>query len=192
MKESFKQWEDICPMGRNLYRLLIMQETYHPQRPENPLDKNTTTKASSKGQLRRAPVGFGQLSHATSHSYMNLAENVQYLSGWNLSPTKIVDELKAYLLAEQQAQEWDVLNQKEWEDMENLIAEDPIVVGEKKRDTTGQDDGRSYLTSTASKDRASTSPIPSSPVPQKAEKGTSGWTKLKSRPDDLTKKVIPE
>jgi hypothetical protein len=180
MKDSFKQWEDICPMGRSLHRLLISQETYFHQRPQNPLDKDVTARSSTKMPLRQTPVGFGQLSHATSHSYMNIAENAQYLSGWSISPTKIVDELKA--------QEWDVLNQKEWEDMENLIAEDPIMVGEKRRATAGTSDGRSFLTSTTTNGKITAD---MSEGEQSARKrGTSGWTKLKSRPDDV-KRVIP-
>jgi hypothetical protein len=189
MKDSFKQWEDICPMGRSLHRLLISQETYFHQRPQNPLDKDVTARSSTKMPLRQTPVGFGQLSHATSHSYMNIAENAQYLSGWSISPTKIVDELKAFLLAELQAQEWDVLNQKEWEDMENLIAEDPIMVGEKRRDTTGTSDGRSFLTSTTTNGK--TTGDVSEGEQSARKRGTNGWTKLKSRPDDVAKRVIP-
>ncbi len=186
MKESFKRWEDVCPMGRNLHRLLIAQESYLPLRLENPLDKDITTPKASKLVLRKTPVGFGQLSHATCHSFMNIAENAQYLSGWSLSSTKIVDELKAYLLAEQQAQEWDVLNQKEWEDMENLIAEDPIVVGEKRQAKTGVSDGRNYLASTTTNTKSS--PASKSEVgdgePGERKKGASGWMKLKSRAED--------
>jgi hypothetical protein len=189
MKDSFKQWEDICPMGRSLHRLLVSQETYFHQCPQNPLDKDVTARSSTKMPLRQTPVGFGQLSHATSHSYMNIAENAQYLSGWSISPTKIVDELKAFLLAELQAQEWDVLNQKEWEDMENLIAEDPIMVGEKRRDTTGTSDGRSFLTSTTTNGK--TTADVSEGEQSARKRGTSGWTKLKSRPDDVAKRVIP-
>ena len=102
-------------------------------------------------------MGFGQLSHATSHSFLGIAENTDYMSGWRLSPTKIGDELKAFLLAEQQAQEWDVLNQKEWEDMESQITEDPVLVGDKRRKDGGVDDGR---------------------------KGISGFVKLRSRPEE--------
>lgn len=184
MKDGFKQWEDVGPMGRNLYRLLILQETYIPRRPENPLDKDMSAVKSSASPLRRGRVGFGQLSHATSHSYLNMAENVQYLSGWSLTPTKILDELKAFLLAEQQAQEWDVLNQKEWEDMENVIAEDPIMVGDKRRNA-GLDDGRSFVTATTAngtlKDNMSEGGHP------ERKKGTSGWTKVKSRNEDVVK-----
>jgi hypothetical protein len=129
MKDNFKSWEDVGSMGRNLYRLLILQETYAPRRPENPLDKDmSTVRSSSNMPLRTTPVGFGQLSHATSHSFMSMAENAQYLSGWTLTPTKILDELKAFLLAEQQAQEWDVLSEKEWGDMENVIATQALMM----------------------------------------------------------------
>jgi hypothetical protein len=125
---------------------------------------------------------------------MNTAENAQYLSGWSLSPTKIVDELKAYLLAEQQAQEWDVLNQKEWEDMENLIAEDPIIVGEKRRDAASIGDGRSFLTSTTRNGRDIPSQMADVSEGEQSERkrGTSGWTKLKSRPEDVAKRIISE
>ncbi|KAH7379318.1 UV radiation resistance protein and autophagy-related subunit 14-domain-containing protein [Phaeosphaeria sp. MPI-PUGE-AT-0046c] len=193
MKDSFKKWDDICPIGRNLHRLLISQETYSRQRPENPLDKGMATKLS-KTTIRKTAVSFGQLSHATSHSYMNIAENAQYLTGWSISPTKIVDELKAFLLAEQQAQEWDVLNQKEWEDMENLVAEDPIIVGDKRHNNAGASHGRSLLTSTASTGKTTLSQKVDVSEGEQGErkKSSSGWTKLKSRPEDATKKTIPE
>ncbi|EMD66928.1 hypothetical protein GGP41_005441 [Bipolaris sorokiniana] len=186
MKDSFKQWEDTCSMGRNLYRLLIVQESYNAQRLENAFDKDITTSKSSRFIFRKTPVGFGQLSHATSHSYLGMAENANYISGWGLSPTKVVDELKAFLLAEQQAQEWDVLNQKEWEDMENLIAEDPVVVGEKRRGNTGLDDGRSYLTSNMANGKSLGLRKGDASEGEQAmrKKGVSGYVKLKSRPGD--------
>jgi hypothetical protein len=190
MKESFKQWEDTCPMGQSLHRLLISQETYFHQRPENPLDKDMSPKTS----LRKTPVGFGQLSHATSHSNVTVAENAQYLSGWGLSPTKIVDELKAFLLAEQQAQEWDLLSHNELEDMDNLITEDPIVVGEKRRENPGVGDGRSFLTSITTNGKTSSPQKVDGSEGEQADRrrGTSGWTKLKSRPDDVATRTIPE
>ncbi|KAF1839903.1 uncharacterized protein K460DRAFT_390134 [Cucurbitaria berberidis CBS 394.84] len=187
MKDSFQHWEDVCPVGRNLHRLLVAQETHVVQRLENPLDKDMVPARSSKAALRKTPVGFGQLSHATSHSFVNLAENAQYLSGWSLSCTKIVDELKAFLLAEQQAQEWDVVNQKEWEDMENLIAEAPVLVGEKRRGHAGlAADGRNYLGLAATKGKTSTSQkaVESEGEQGEQKKGTSGWMKLKSRPEE--------
>lgn len=184
MKDNFNRWDDVCPLGRNLYRLLITQETYFPQRLENPLDKDLTT-GSAGAAHRQTPVCFGQLSHATSHSFLNTAENAHYLSGWGLTPTKIVDELKAFLLAEQQAQEWDVVNQREWEDMEKLIAEDPVLVGEKRRGHVPLDDGRSFLTSAMLNGTSSVSPNFDASEAEQSERkrGASGWMKLKSRPE---------
>lgn len=185
MKESFKQWEDVCPIGRNLFRLLISQETYVSPRAENPLDKDISISKSSRSTFRRAPVGFGHLSHATSHSFLNMAENAQYISGWSVSPTKILDELKAYLLAEQQAQEWDVVNQKEWEDMESISAEDPIMVGDNRRGNTGVDDGRKRLTAATANSKLSlTSKVDSEAEQNKGKKGERGYVKLKSRPEE--------
>lgn len=188
LKDEFNKWEDVCSMGRNLFRLLIAQETRAPARPENPLDKDIAlSKNNSKAIPTRSRAGFGELSHATSHSFINAAENVLYLSGWKLSPTKVTDELKAYLLAEQQAQEWDVLSQKEWEEMENIIAEDPVLVGEKRRERTGLDDGRSFLTSTTLAGNKSMTPTDGGSEGGKTDdrkRGTSGWTKLKSRSDE--------
>ena len=184
MKESFKDWDDVGPMGRNLYRLLILQETYVARRPENPLDKDINTSKSSASPLRRTPVGLGQLSHATSHSALTIAENAQYLSGWSLTPTKILDELKAYLLAEQQAQEWDVLNQKEWEDMENTVEEAPVMVGDKRRNA-GLDDGRSVVTSSTA-NGSKRGDVSDGGIPER-KKGTSGWTKVKSRSEDVSR-----
>ncbi|KAL6712077.1 hypothetical protein ACN47E_003120 [Coniothyrium glycines] len=188
MKETFKRWEDICPIGRNLYRLLIAQESYIPQRLENPLDKDISISKSSRSTIQRAPVGFGHLSHATSHSYLNMADNAQYLSGWAISPTKIVDELKSFLLAEQQAQEWDMLNRKEWEDMENLIAEDPVLVGEKRRGNGSIEDARRrpILASVNGKLSPSSKVDPSEDDQSERKKGSSGYVKLKSRPEDTS------
>lgn len=179
-------------MGRNLYRLLISQETRTSPKSENPLDKDIVpSKSNSKIPAMRGPAGFGELSHATSHSFLNTAENVQYLSGWKLTPTKVKDELKAYLLVEQQAQEWDMVNQKEWEDMEQLIAEDPVVVGEKRKDTLIQEDGRSYLTSSTTNKTTSSQAGHVSEGEEK-KRGSSGWTKVKSRTGDSGLKTIKD
>jgi hypothetical protein len=69
--------------------------------------------------------------------------------------------------------------------MENLIAEVPIVVGD-RRGKEGLNDGRSYITTTtangAQKDDMSEGGLP------ERKKGTSGWTKVKSRSEDVLKK----
>lgn len=178
LKEDFETWEDVSPMGRNLYRLLITQETHAPAKPENPLDKELTP----KGRLApvRTSVGFGEVSHATSHSNLSAAENEQFLSGWRLTPTKITDELKSFLLAEQQAQEWDMVSQKEWEDMEDLVAQSPVMVGMKQQTQA------STKASTSVDDKAAVTAddLSDGTRIEERRRGVSGWTKLKSRNDE--------
>jgi hypothetical protein len=125
-------------------------------------------------------VGFGEVSHATAHSFLNAAENEQFLSGWRVTPTKITDELRSFLLAEQQAQEWDMVSQKEWEDMEDMIAQSPVMVGMKQQDPANGN------ASTIAGDKAPSQPVdrPESSGTEERKRGVSGWTKLKSRNDE--------
>ncbi|PVI03736.1 hypothetical protein DM02DRAFT_726323 [Periconia macrospinosa] len=188
MKDQFKEWGDVCSIGQNLHRLLVLQETKFPQRPENPLDKDIApVKTNSRIPIKRNPVGFGELSHATSHSFLSNAENTQYLGGWGLAPIKITDELKKYLYTEQQNLEWDRLETKEWEGMDNLITDDPVLVGEKRRDRMALDDGRSIMTNTTATTNKSRSRH--SDVGEDRARGVNGWTRVKSRSSDDKAKI---
>ncbi|CAI6332167.1 unnamed protein product [Periconia digitata] len=187
MKNQFTEWGHVCAVGQNLHRLLVLQETKFPQRPENPLDKDIApAKTGSRVPIRRNPVGFGEVSHATSHSFLNSAENAQYLGGWGLTPIKIADELKKYLFTEQQNLEWDRLETKEWEGMDNVITDDPVVVGEKRRDRAGLDDGRSLVSSTRTTTMGSGKSRHSEAGDDRT-RGVNGWTRVKSRSDDKAK-----
>jgi len=187
MKDQLNAWEDICPIGQNLYRLLIAQESRLSQRPENPLDKDIVQSKTST-IVRKTPVGLGELAHTTCHSFLSSAENAQYLAGWSLTPLRISDELKRYLYAEEQAREWDELDPKEWEDMENVIADDPVLVGEKQRDKAGPDDGRSYLIAT----RRGSEKGNTEDGGEERKRGVSGWTRVKSRSEDAVRKGVGE
>ncbi|KAF2751008.1 hypothetical protein M011DRAFT_464798 [Sporormia fimetaria CBS 119925] len=177
LKEQFDTWEEVSPMGRHLYRLLITQESNTPVRLENPLDKDTSPSGGPKGAETRDSARLGEISHATAHSFLGVAANAQYMGGLTLNPTKLTDDFKAFLLSEQQAQEWDVLSDKEWEDMEKLVAGNPLEAGMSVSDVetgkrpTKTGDG----TSPAGDDESSTST---------RKKGTSGWTKIKSRAEE--------
>ncbi|KAF2201754.1 hypothetical protein GQ43DRAFT_393486 [Delitschia confertaspora ATCC 74209] len=189
LNSDFEGWEDVCNMGRNLYRLLVAQGPRTLPKSQNPLDNDIAPK-TTHASVPRGPVGFGQLSHATSHSFIETAENQAYLSGWKLSPTKIFDELKAFLLSEQQGAEWEVLDEKEWDDMENIIADEPVVVGGKKR-VGPLDDGRSMvaLVSEFARMRRSSANEREGTDSEREKgknrsKGVSGWMKLKSRNEE--------
>jgi hypothetical protein len=126
-------------------------------------------------------VGFGEVSHVTSHAFLNAAKNEQFLSNWRLTPTKITDELRSFLLAEQAAAEWDVVSQKEWEDMEDMISQSPVMVGMKKQDQAG---GSPSTRSESKATSFQTDKARESGRGDEKKSGTSGWTKLKSRNEE--------
>ncbi|KAI9765000.1 MAG: hypothetical protein M1840_007922 [Geoglossum simile] len=164
-------WEDVCPLGRNLWLLLAAPI---PSPRPSPAEPTSTT--SSKSQLPLPlPVTLGQYSHGTAHSFLNSASAAEYMRNWKLlhGHMKIVDRVKSALLGEMAGAEWEVLDEREWVG-ESGVTEtaDPRAMGEEggkrvvakgeDRETVGGD-GVSETSSTRTKP------------------GTSGWTKLKSR-----------
>jgi hypothetical protein len=194
MQDEFNAWEDVCSMGRNLFRLLIEQDHRPSLSREDAQQHDATTSnpRSETGTPMGAPkqtVHFGEFSHGTAHSFLGSAENAAYLRGWKLTPPKIVDSLKAMLLADQQVQGWEMLDQKEWHGMDDLIAEEPIVIGPKRRGTGLTDDTRSVLsvaTSVAATAATAAGEAEYAGNQGKA-RGVNGWTKLKSRTSEGAK-----
>ncbi|KAF2806883.1 uncharacterized protein BDZ99DRAFT_500922 [Mytilinidion resinicola] len=192
MQDEFNDWEDVCSMGKNLFRLLL-EQGHRPETTRNDSLREPTSGAgrSQTGtptQPSKASVKFGEFSHGTSHSFLGAAENAGYLRGWKLTPPKIVDSLKAMLLADQQVQGWEVLDQKEWHGMDDVIAEEPILVGPKRRNTGLTDDTRSVMSvATSAAATAATAAVETEGAGQGKARGVNGWTKLKSRTSEGSK-----
>ena len=105
------------------------------------------------------------------------------MQGWRLpSPAKVIEKVKALLLSERTGAEWEILEGNEWEEESphpveaapkevQAEEEEEAVFVKGKRREGGFDEGRSVM----------------SAVPGFQEqiggrgKGTSGWTKVKSR-----------
>lgn len=173
MKDEVVTWEDACNVGKNLHRLLKSRATRNPQRPENPLDKDIPQSRSSS-YATKLPLGLGELAHSTSHSFALDGENVQRLGDWSVTPWKLKSRLKSYLYAEEQTKDWDNLDPKEWADMENAIKDDPVMVGKRQ----GEGDKKSYISNFPSiADHAAAE-----------ERKTNGWTRVKSRNEEMVKK----
>ena len=96
------------------------------------------------------------------------------------------------MLAEQQGQEWEVLDQKEWDDMENVIAEEPVVVGGKKRAGPVNDTTSILFAVSEGATRGGGSVAEGAGAESEREKvmrresgrGVNGWMKLKSRSEE--------
>lgn len=87
---------------------------------------------------------------------------------WKLpASARIADKLKANLLGEMASAEWELLEEKEWED-ENAESHLPSLMQEPQAST---------LTPLKPQDNASSTPG----ADDRRPRGTSGWTKLNSR-----------
>lgn len=170
-------WEDVCAMGRNLWQLLLGPP---PDARKQLISKNkfdTHESPEIKDDTQKPLSMLGHFSHGTAHSFLSAAKGLEYMSGWRLhSPLKVIDRVKAMLQNERDGAEWQLLEENEWEEAEgqNGITD---VMGEELKEAVlearpqGTDTEGDHAGKTAQGEEEGDGRI----------KGTSGWTKLKSR-----------
>jgi hypothetical protein len=124
---------------------------------------------------------LGHFSHGTSHSFLCAVDGTEFMRTWKLpTPVKIFDRLKSVLLGEMASAEWELL-EKDWddaaEDQPHPTIQEPRV-GQSNNNTglSGETDIKSHPESMTT----TTEHINAPAEPDRA-KGTSGWTKVKSR-----------
>lgn len=98
---------------------------------------------------------------------------------WRLQdPVKVVDRVKQLLQNDRTGAGWEILEGKEWEG-EMMEPEHTDPVANVDASTVVVDGGT--VQGDGDQDQKSTSTAPSAELSQDKSKGTSGWTKLKSR-----------
>ncbi|KAK4695048.1 hypothetical protein P7C71_g2626, partial [Lecanoromycetidae sp. Uapishka_2] len=178
-------WEDVCAMGKNLWQLLLAP----PPRP--PISRELSSKSSPvKPPLSRRSTGttrvaatantkdgppLGHFSHGTAYGYLASAAGADYMRDWRLqSAVKVIEKVKAMLLAERTGAEWELLEGNEWEEEEAEAEQKRIaeVIGKPEIEQTGilvkPENTENDI------DRASG-------AEREEGKEASGWMKVKSR-----------
>ncbi|CRG92209.1 hypothetical protein PISL3812_09265 [Talaromyces islandicus] len=117
-------WETFSNMGKSLWQLLVSPPAQTPNsiRTVSGHDLQSKLKIdrnSPKTIIQRTksfPI-FGHYSHGTSHSFLGAAEGMEFVKSWKLlTPTKLADKLKAALQGEMANAEWELLDEKEWDE----------------------------------------------------------------------------
>ena len=166
-------------MGKNLWQLLVAG----PTAPRSPISRNVSVQdrvASSPTRKAQSPATMGHYSHGTAHSLLAAAGGMEYMRGWRLqSPVKVIEKVKAVLLSERTGAEWEILEGNEWE--EEIPPADEAAAQEAKAEeeavlVQGDKEGRVD----EEKSDKNNAIGPGGEADEKA-KGTSGWTKVKSR-----------
>ena len=179
-------WEDVCNMGRNLWNLLISP----PQSPALMRVLSTRDVQGRQKSGKESPIPalakaksvpkLGQFSHASAHSFLGASDGQEFLRGWKLSKFNMIsDPLRAALIGEMNNAEWELLEEPEWDDGgEHFDGDEAVFIRTRAMDGHDYDDARSVMTATI---RPSESAQQTEDLGPARAKGTSGWTKLKSR-----------
>ncbi|KAI1451978.1 UV radiation resistance protein and autophagy-related subunit 14-domain-containing protein [Annulohypoxylon moriforme] len=222
--DNSNQLEDFSQIGRNLYNLLINSSLQrNPQQiADAPPSQSTSHSNANSGsggngsgngdgdgnsstaaELGKAGPRMGLYSHGTAHTYLGSAAGNELTRGFKMpNVMKMADRLRARLLRETPAPEWELLEDDAWTPDDAL--DDGVLVGGAPagRGQLGVPGHRfgieSYMSVNTVKSGSSGDHNPSPRVPHGAgpagrdrekggereggrERGTSGWTKVKLR-----------
>ena len=165
-------WEDVCAMGRNLWQLLLGAAPL-VRKQLSALDLPTSAVIRNEEPAQQSSQHtLGGFSHNTAHSFLPALEGVKHMNDWRLqSPIKLIERVKAMLLSERDGAEWQILEENEWEG-DNVM---------KEPDSTGRIGDETVLIEGLPEDGMQKDDAAKSEEDPERAKGTSGWTKLKSR-----------
>jgi hypothetical protein len=177
-------WEDACNIGKSMWQLLVAPpaQTSNLMRAFAGRDtqaRTNPTKDTPQTTIQRTksfPM-LGHYSHGTAHSFLGASEGTEFIRSWKLpTPTKIADKLKSSLLGEMASAEWELLEEKEWDDGA-AEPHQPAVSAKHHESNTSN----SSTVQADSSVLTSKSLSPNAVDEARRPKGTSGWTKLNSR-----------
>ncbi|KAI9648244.1 hypothetical protein NHQ30_002876 [Ciborinia camelliae] len=134
-------FEDICNIGKNLWKLLIGDKPHlqptprsaslSPSPPKN-IDPNSYIEGEDKKNSKIERPLLGWASHGSAYSFLGSAEGAEFIRSFKLPrPNQLADKLKNKLMSEVANAEWEVLNQDAWA-VEDEMGGDGVVVGARK------------------------------------------------------------
>ncbi|KAL2199846.1 UV radiation resistance protein and autophagy-related subunit 14-domain-containing protein [Corynascus similis CBS 632.67] len=173
-------YEDVCNIGQNLWRLLIGDQLH--RRSVQPTFRSSFTpptgspRDEDRSEIANPRPTIGRWSHGTLHSFLGGAEGTEFVRNFKiLPPLKLADRLKKRLSSEAPMLEWEKI---EGDELEDGFDDGVLVRGHNSSGSTarrGDLDAASIMTvrtvasSSVRDNNANTT------------RGTSGWTRLKSR-----------
>ncbi|RMZ76153.1 hypothetical protein DV738_g5127, partial [Chaetothyriales sp. CBS 135597] len=170
-----QSWSDTCQIGRNLYSFIQASQNSAPTLWKKSSNKNHRTTPDLHHEQSPQPssaASLGVRSHSFIHNFLPTSKSENTIPTYTL----ISDSLRRTLITERKDSEWEVLAQDEFNDGAERFDEAIVV---KPRAAAGKDisDTRTMMTTKNKTEDPSANASRS--------KGTSGWTKVKSR-DGIT------
>jgi hypothetical protein len=191
---GFDDEQDICPVGLNLWNLLLAEpETLSARggsvsgEGSRIVPQNSQAPPASNG-----PTLFGQLSHGTTLSFFGAAQGKDVVGTWKLqNPARAFDKIKRYLQSEMQKAEWEDLGDTEWDGFQEDEAvmvrgqqqanEGKVVLGSNRPTQAVEPNA----TTTARREsHGAGSESSKTTVTSAKTQGANGWTKVRNRNSD--------
>ncbi|KAL9103221.1 MAG: hypothetical protein Q9163_001708 [Psora crenata] len=173
-------WEEVCAIGKNLWQLLLASsarppvsrqmssDNGNPHEPPMSRIPSITSQPRAGREGKEAPP-MGYFSHGTVYGFLAAARGNEYMREWRLqNPVKVIDKVKAMLLAERTGAEWEILEGNDWE------GEAEVQPGTGKGDnhSTRIEDTGILVKEDGHRD---------TDAEDEKGRGTSGWMKVKTR-----------
>ena len=133
--DTINTFEDICGISRNLHQLLPGKDYKTQSRPV--LNRNPSTAPGKAEQSIIATVDskprFGTHSHGSARHSLAGHEGFDLFGHevWQISVTRLTDQLRSYLSNETARAEWHIVEDTEWD--EEMEEDRPVLVGGAKR-----------------------------------------------------------
>ncbi|KAL8972535.1 MAG: hypothetical protein Q9197_002726 [Variospora fuerteventurae] len=183
--------EDVCNIGRNLWRLATAEQAAPTSmspvkvgqaKQGQTADSDHPVLATRQHRQQRGkanlPTAFGHWSHGTTHSNLTGAAGSERMRTWRLQDaSRVIGRVKHVLARDRTGAGWEMLEGREWETasmdpLGAIVDASAIIVDSSPGQTKDVHDAESDPVAAAAAAESSS---------QDKTKGTSGWTKLKSR-----------
>lgn len=178
--DTINSFDNLCAMGKNLWQLLLGSTmTAAMTRPR--LDRNISTATDvtvrkDRSKSAQSTAQLGVYSHGSLHRSLASVEGMSLMHDWRLaSLQRLVDRLKSHLQAEMSGAEWEMLDEREWD--EDGDDEQAVLVGGVRPALDFRHPVMSVMTVAHDDGLGDLEGQPS----QGSNKGSSGWTKLRGR-----------
>lgn len=190
--DNSNSFEDFSCMGRNLYNLLV-GSSLHRNQPVQPLipepnpsspGRNGSTASSGEAtvDLSKATPKMGAYSHGSAHTFLGSAAGHDFTRSFKMpNPIKLADKLKARLVNETPAPEWELIETDEFgpNDLDDGVLVGGTPQSKAKAPRFGLE---SYMSVNTAKSGASgDARTPGSAGGREKERSSNGWTKIKPR-----------
>ncbi|KAK4161966.1 UV radiation resistance protein and autophagy-related subunit 14-domain-containing protein [Cladorrhinum sp. PSN259] len=171
-----ESYEDVANMGQNLWRLLIGDQIHRrsvePDFPSSATTPSGSQRNGDNSDVAKSKMMIGRWSHGTAHTSLAGAEGTEFIRSFKIvPPLKLTDRLKKRLSTNVPMVEWEKIEGDEAREVYDGESDDNMGVASIMSVWTTAGGSRGGSAGNGHTNTAA------------AAKGTSGWTRIKSRVD---------